>query len=404
MAILARCPTCKSQQAVKNKKCKCCEDLDQAKRAKRVRYWITYRTAEGKQVKKSLERLGSDLDPYSITDAQAADAKLKTQKRESSDFFDISPDTTMTFNDLAKWYLDQEPVKQLASYDIVKMKLEIFNQEFGSKIVATIKPVDLQNYQIKRQRQGKKPATVDQDLGKVKTMINMAFDNDLVSGKTLKVFKKVKKTLKKGSDVRDRILSPDEFEALMKHAEGHTKHIIAMGYHTGMRKGEILKLTWDKIDLNKRIISLQAADTKDREARDVPICDPLYKILQNMPNRIQQASSSNHVFNYKGTPIKYNFTRSLKRACRAAGIKYGRFVKGGFIFHDLRHTFNTNMRKAGVSETVIMKITGHSTREMFDRYNKVDSADLKKASEQQSKYFSKSNVAHSVAQNQNIKN
>ena len=34
------------------------------------------------------------------------------------------------------------------------------------------------------------------------------------------------------------------------------------------------------------------------------------------------------------------------------------------------------MRKAGVSETVIMKITGHSTREMFDRYNKVDSDDL----------------------------
>ena len=402
MAILARCPICKRQQAVKNKKCKeCGEDLDQAKRSKRVRYFIVYRDADGKQVKRSLTYF--DLDPYSITDAQDADAKFKVGKRENQ-LFELSPDTSMTFDELAKWYLDQEPVKQLSSYYIIEKKLEIFNKEFGDKIVAKIKPVDLQNYQIKRAKQGKKPATVDQDLGKVKTMINMAFDNDLVSGKTLKVFKKIKKTLKKGSDVRDRIFSPDEFDALMKHAEGHTKHIIAMGYYTGMRKGEILGLTWDKIDLNKRIISLQAADTKDREARDVPICDELFEILHAMPNRIQQAGGSNHVFQYKGKPIVFNFTRSLEKACKAAGIKYGRFEKGGFIFHDLRHTFNTNMRKAGVAETVIMKITGHSTREMFDRYNTVDSEDLKKASDQISKFHAKSNVAHLVAQKKTNKN
>ena len=83
-----------------------------------------------------------------------------------------------------------------------------------------------------------------------KAMINKAFDHDKVSGEALGVFKKVKKKLKKGSDVRDRILSPDEFKSLMNHAKGHTQHIIAMGYYTGMRKGEILSLTWDKVDLN----------------------------------------------------------------------------------------------------------------------------------------------------------
>jgi integrase len=66
----------------------------------------------------------------------------------------------------------------------------------------------------------------------------------------------------------------------------------------------------------------------------------------------------------------------LRLACKKAKIKYGRFEKGGFIFHDLRHTFNTNMRKAGVAESVIMKVTGHSTREMFDRYNTVDESDM----------------------------
>jgi integrase len=70
------------------------------------------------------------------------------------------------------------------------------------------------------------------------------------------------------------------------------------------------------------------------------------------------------------------------KRCKKAGIKYGRFVKGGFIFHDLRHTFNTNMRKAGVSEGVIMKITGHSTREMFDTYDTIDADDIRKAVKQ----------------------
>ena len=47
--------------------------------------------------------------------------------------------------------------------------------------------------------------------------------------------------------------------------------------------------------------------------------------------------------------------------------------------HDLRHTYTTNARKAGVHETVIMKLTGHKTRSMFTRYNSVDEADARQA-------------------------
>jgi integrase len=68
---------------------------------------------------------------------------------------------------------------------------------------------------------------------------------------------------------------------------------------------------------------------------------------------------------------------------------YGRFVKSGFIFHDLRHTFNTNMRKAGVPESVIMEITGHSSREMFDRYNRVDEEDAREAINRLEVFFAK---------------
>lgn len=137
----------------------------------------------------------------------------------------------------------------------------------------------------------------------------------------------------------------------------------------------------DKVSLKDRTIQLEAKDTKDREPRTIPICDSLYRILKTIPTAIHD----NHVFLYRGRTGKKrgrpltNIRRSLSHACREAGILYGRSVKDGFIFHDLRHTFNTNMRKAGVQESVIMEITGHSTREMFDRYNTVDVEDGKEA-------------------------
>ena len=381
MAILAECPICHSKLSNKIKKCKRCgTDMDRAKRSKkRVRYWISYRMADGKQRRKSLNQLG--LNPYSIEDARDADVKRRVDVRENGQLFNEYPEAKMTYSELAEWYLELEGVKELASYSLIKIKLDMFNKQFGGRKVADIKVEDLRNYQLMRQKQGAAPGTVDQDLGKVKAMINRAYDNDMISGRTHKVFRKIKKTLKKGADVRTRILSPEEFKELMVHAEGYSRNLIAIGYYTGMRKGEILSLIWEKVDLKNRIIKLEAGDTKDREARNIPICNELFKILQAMPNRIKASGKDNHVVQYKGSPVR-DIRDGLRKACKEAKIIYGRFEPDGFIFHDLRHTFNTNMRKAGVPESVIMAITGHATREMFDRYNTIDGEDTRKAVDQ----------------------
>ncbi len=289
------------------------------------------------------------------------------------------PESKITFSELAAWYLNLERVKGLASYGTIKISIRKFNKVFGDKMVSDIKPADLENYQTNRLKEGVAPGTVDHEIGKTKTMIIKAFDNDMVSGNVLRTFKRVKKTLKAGSDIRDRVLSRDEFNRIVSNAGGHLKPILMTAYYTGMRRNEIMGLTWERVDLRNRIIRLEAKNTKDREARNIPIGDELYNVLRALPNRIQKAEKSNRVFQYKGQGIKGDIRDSLKQACKRAGIPYGRFKKGGFIFHDLRHTFNTNMRKAGVPESVIMAITGHSTREMFDRYNRVDDEDTKEA-------------------------
>ena len=98
-------------------------------------------------------------------------------------------------------------------------------------------------------------------------LINKARENDLVTGKTKKSFDRIKKTLVSGSDVRDRILSPEEFEALVEHSSGYLKGMVIMGYYTGMRRGEILALTWGHVDLAARVIRLEATDTKSGKPR-----------------------------------------------------------------------------------------------------------------------------------------
>ena len=365
MAVFAECPICRKKQSVKNKVCSCGEKLDQAKKAERVRYWIDYYLPNGKRKRESVG--------HSIKDAQAADGKKRSQKKENR-LFDILPEGKMTFSELSAWYISLEKVMGLASYPIIKVYLKKFNACFGDMIVRNIKPEDLENHIEKRKKEGCAAATIDHEIGATRTMVLKAFDNDKVSGDTIKKFKKIKKLNKGNTNARKRIIDRDEFLSLLQHSPIHLRPILIIAYETGMRKGEILGLTWARVHMKKRFIYLEATDTKDKEPRAVPISDDLYATLREIPRAIHD----DHVFLYRGKPIQ-DIRSSLTEACKKTRLTYGRGNAGGFVFHDLRRTFNTNMRKAGVPESVIMAITGHSTRAMFDRYNTIDEGDLHEA-------------------------
>ena len=112
-------------------------------------------------------------------------------------------------------------------------------------------------------------------------------------------------------------------------------------------------------------LDLEPEDTKNSEPRRIYFNDVLWDIFRKAGK--VRGLKHDYVFTYRGKPIK-EFREGFNRALKKAGIK-------NFHFHDLRHTFNTNMRKAGVDQTVIMKLTGHKTLAMFTRYNTVDQAD-----------------------------
>jgi integrase len=357
MSVLAECPECHKKQSKKNTICnKCSYNLSKGKKAKKIRYWIEFRIDN----RKIRQFVG-----YSANEANAADGKRKGQKYENR-IFEMIPVSDITFEELTKWYLGLNRVKKLAMFEIKKIHLSKFNAEFGGIKVNLLKLSTLEGFQADLLDEGFSRSYIDQIIGSVRTIVKKAFDDDMISGDCLKPFNKVKNLLKRNANARDEIFTHEQYEVLMKHLPLHLKPVIATAFWTGMRKDEILELTWNKVFIRERAIKLDIIDTKDEEKRVIPLPPPLYEILRKIPRAIHD----NHVFLYKGKPI-HDIREGLKKGMKAADIPYGRKTKGGLIFHDFRHTYNTNMRKAGVPEKLIMKITGHSTREMFDRYNTI---------------------------------
>jgi integrase len=389
MAVLAECPICHRKQATKRKKCKCGANLDNLKKnntkesAKyKVRYWVQWYVPGEKNKKGEVGKVQKrELSGYSIDEAKALDGKRKAQKHENPNALQKQRTYRLTVTEIVNWYLGKgeidglthEGVLNKTRYPQIEHNLNRFSEDYGFMPISNIKVAHLQQFQNRLLGEGLAPATVDDNLSSLRTMVKVAFDYEHVGGETLRVFQnsQIKRLMKGGANARNRVLSHDEFKAILEKLPVHLKPIFATGYYTGMRLGEILPLTWDKVDLQNRFIRLKAEDTKDAEARDIPIVDELFEILQNIP----PALHIRNVFLYEGKPIKTLELRTLKKACEKAGVTYGRTVNGGFTFHDLRHTFNTNMRKAAVDRSVIMQITGHSTESMFRRYNTVDEAD-----------------------------
>jgi integrase len=378
MAVNAQCPICRRKQSNKNKKCKeCGEDLDQAKRSGRVKYFINYYINQ---------KLKWELVGTSIEDARAADGKRKTQKRENR-IFDILPDSKMNFDELTEWYLKLDTVKELSSFDRIEGALKNFNNTFGTLKVLNIKQTDLETYQEKRKKQGRAPATIDMEIKYAQTMVTKAFDNDKIDGRALKPFRRTKRKLKKGGNARKRAIGVDEYLKLLSNAAAHLQPILIVMFNTGMRTGEIRKLRWSHIDRKAMFIRLPKEITKEKRPKNIPINHHVKTVLDSIPRHLKH----NFVFTYKGGPItqKDGLKRSFRTACKNAKIPCGQKTPNGITPHDFRRTMKTNMLSAGVDKAHRDMIVGHSLHGMDAIYLVENDEALRAAMDKFTKWIDK---------------
>lgn len=294
------------------------------------------------------------------------------------------PKPRIGFAGLMDWHLDQDVVKSKKSYNKDVQRAKVLTERFGHLIADEISQTQVMNYQAERQKEttqyGRRvrPATVNREIALMRRAYNLGMDENLVSRNPCQRIKMLKE-----KNVRDGVLTWDELGRLRGELSPVAERVVMTAYHTGMRQGEILGLTVSKVNLEERYIDLSEDDTKDHERRRVYFCPELRDILREcLEARERVGVAHEYVFVRKnGKPVR-SIRTAFEGACKRAGLE-------DFHFHDLRHTYNTDMRRAGVHDSVIMQQTGHATMEMFLRYNTVDEQDGREAVRKREEYLKK---------------
>lgn len=138
------------------------------------------------------------------------------------------------------------------------------------------------------------------------------------------------------------------------------KPLVEFALESGMRRGEMLALTWPNIDLVNRTAFLPL--TKNGEARTVPLSSKAILILQSLPRSITGA-----VFPIRPDAIAAAFMKATKRA----DVK-------DFHFHDLRHTAITQLATKLPNLIELAAVSGHKSLTMLKRYYHPNAMDLAK--------------------------
>ena len=152
-----------------------------------------------------------------------------------------------------------------------------------------------------------------------------------------------------------------------------------------MRSGEAQKLEWDKVDLGDWIVRLSRKNEKTKHPRTLALVGELREVVEK---RIKVWHlDCPYVFHRTGKPIK-SFRRGFKAACKQAPLgqmvkneKTGQMKYDGILPHDMRRSAIRNFRKAGVSESDGMKISGHKTNSVYKRYDIIDEEDQRRTIE-----------------------
>jgi integrase len=282
----------------------------------------------------------------------------------------------MTFKEWGMAYLALEEVRRLRSYkDREEIVLHQLVPYFGGMLLTEVKARDVEDFRTKRcKRDGSTPSlqTINNDHTVLKHCLNVAIRRGLL---TVNPASQV--PLPDPHNERDRVLSEEEWARLYDAATPHLKPLLLVAYHLGQRLGEIINMTWDRVDLQRGFITLRSTDTKTKKPRQVPLTPTVRTTLTDL-SRVRRLDT-NYVFLYEGKPIK-SIKTAFRTAKRIADIK-------NFRFHDLRHCAATNFRRAGVDTATAMKIVGHKSEKMWKRYNAIEEKDLVRAASQLTNYL-----------------
>lgn len=283
----------------------------------------------------------------------------------------------------APWALAHQKAGQ-ATVDALEACFgDLYDRELRS-----LSAFDVERFKSRRLKAGRKPATVNRDLDRIRSVYSRAVEWGFLTDHPLKAVKRAK-----GADnSRVRYLSPEEEKRLRDalaareaerrasrdrhnawHAargsvghpqwpeDGFTDHLmplVLLALNTGLRRGELFGLRWEDVNLPARLLTVTAGNAKSRKARHLPLNDEAVDVLTRWK---KQGDGTGLVFPGAGGGRMTNINKSWDGLVTAAELV-------DFRFHDCRHHFASRLAMSGVDLYTIKELLGHASIEMTQRY------------------------------------
>lgn len=258
-----------------------------------------------------------------------------------------------------------------------------------SKSLEEITPSIIEQWRIKRLNDGISNATLNRDIGTLKSLFTKAVEWGFIKENYLKNLKlskidrapkvrylsfdeeknlrqalferegQLKGARKKGNEWRKArgydLLPEYEEEELCDYLSP----MVLISINTGLRQGELFHLTWEMIDLKERSIIIAGEITKNSSSRYIPLNDEAYKIITKL--FAKSSSKKGLVFPSKDNKPFNNIKRSWTTVLKKAQITE-------FRWHDLRHHFASKLVMVGIDLNTVRELLGHSDIKMTLRY------------------------------------
>ena len=290
------------------------------------------------------------------------------------------------FDELKEEFLADYRINGRKSIERAERSAKQLAQSFEGMRVVGITSPKINKHIERRQSEGAANATINRELSALKRMLNLGARQT-----PPKVDKVPYIEMLAENNVRKGFFEHGDFLALRDKLPEHLRGFVTFAYKTGWRKSEISNLTWSHVDRKQGIVKLEAGETKNNEGRTVYLDGETQEVMDEQWEARKKAKHLiPYVFtNCDGSDRIKQFRKSWNTACKETKI-------GDRLFHDLRRTAVRNMVRAGIPERVVMMISGHKTRSVFERYNIVNADDLKLAASKQETYLNAQNSYKTV--------
>ena len=329
----------------------------------------------------------------------------------------------VTFDELAEGFLADYRINNRKSLDRAELSVGHLKHEFEGSRIPDITTPRIQEYISDRMKwkciecgkrfriktepkcpkcggdklaKGAANATINRELAALKRLLKLGAQQT-----PPKVAYVPHIPMLKENNIRKGFFEHSEFLILRDALPSYLKPFVTFAYKVGWRDQEISDLTWDQVDREQGIVTLEVGETKNDDARTVYLDEELKEVFeQQWEARKHNGKLIPYVFPNSGRtgPI-VNLKKSWNTACRKTGLGYGYKIGLEYVeewkdklppgptLHDFRRTAVRNMVRSGIPERVAMMISGHKTRSVFDRYNIVSDTDLKLAAQKQESYL-----------------